>query len=70
MKTHPGVLTTTPSKAQTNESDPAEDRGTSNKISAQQEEKQGLAPEKGDSTALLPTSGGSDVTTDTMDTTT
>ncbi|XP_032439365.1 sal-like protein 2 [Xiphophorus hellerii] len=71
MKTHPGVLTTTPSKAQTNESDPSEDRGTSNKISAQQEEiQQGLAPEKGDSTALLPTSGGSDVTTDTMDTTT
>ncbi|KAM4714102.1 uncharacterized protein FYW61_019173 [Anableps anableps] len=69
MKMHPGVLMSAPSKAQTNESDPSEDRSTANKIAGQQEEKQGPAPDKGDSTDLLPTSGGSDVTTETMDTT-
>lgn len=69
MKMHPGVLMNAPSKAQTNESDPLEERSALNKVSGQQEEKQGLAPEKGDTTELLPTSGGSDVTTETMDNT-
>ncbi|KAM4565529.1 uncharacterized protein V3H82_014644 [Fundulus diaphanus] len=69
MKMHPGVSTNAPGKAQTNESDPSEDRSAATKTSGQQEEKQGLAPEKGDSTDLPPTSGGSDVTTETMDAT-
>ncbi|XP_030287925.1 sal-like protein 2 [Sparus aurata] len=54
MKTHPGALTNTPSKAQTNDNDIVEDRSahSANKNPGQQEEKQGLAksPEKGDST--------------------
>uniref|UniRef100_A0A3Q2QU05 Si:ch211-212k18.5 n=1 Tax=Fundulus heteroclitus TaxID=8078 RepID=A0A3Q2QU05_FUNHE len=69
MKMHPGVSTNAPGKAQTNESDPSEDRSAATKTSGQQEEKQGLAREKGDSTDLPPASGGSDVTTETMDAT-
>ncbi|KAM9426047.1 uncharacterized protein KZ484_015844 [Pholidichthys leucotaenia] len=71
MKTHPGV-TSTPSKAQTNDSDFAEDRSlhSASKNPGQQDEKQGLtkSPEKGESTDPLPM--GSDVTGETMDTTT
>jgi len=71
MKTHPGVLTNTPCKAQTNENDFAEDPGShsTNKNSRQQDEKQGLAPEKGDSSNPLPVSVGSDVAAETTDTT-
>lgn len=67
MKTHPGVLTSTPSKAQTNDNDFAEDR----KSAAQQDEKQGLlkSPEKGDSTDPLPNSVGCDAADEAMDTT-
>ncbi|XP_029310637.1 sal-like protein 4 [Cottoperca gobio] len=58
MKTHPGALTNTPSKAQTNDTDIAEDRcsDSANKNPGQQEENQGSAksPEKGDSTDPLP----------------
>lgn len=54
MKTHPGVQSNTPSKAQTNDTDNAEDRGShsANKNAEQQEENKGLtkSPEKGDST--------------------
>ncbi|XP_061565863.1 sal-like protein 4 [Cololabis saira] len=71
MKVHPGALTNTPSKAQTNESDIVEDRGShsANKNSGEQEEKQGLAQEKGDSTEPLPTSVASDVTVEATDST-
>ncbi|GAA6228128.1 sal-like protein 2 [Lates japonicus] len=73
MKTHPGALTSTPSKAQTNDSDVAEDRRShsASKNPGQQDEKQGLAksPEKGDSTDPLPVSVGSDVAGEPMDTT-
>ncbi|KAM9335243.1 uncharacterized protein ABDE67_020207 [Symphorus nematophorus] len=70
MKTHPGVLTNTPSKAQTNDNDIVEDRSShsANNNSEQQEEKQGLA-EKGDSTDSLPISVVSNVTDEPMDTT-
>lgn len=54
MKTHPGAQSNTPSKAQTNDTDNAEDRGahSANRNAEQQEENKGLAksPEKGDST--------------------
>lgn len=73
MKTHPGALTNTPSKAQTNDNDAAVDRSShsANKNPGQQEEKQGLAksPRKGDSSDPLPVSVGSDVAGETMDTT-
>ncbi|MEQ2202574.1 hypothetical protein XENOCAPTIV_007366 [Xenoophorus captivus] len=68
MKMHPGALTNAPGRTQTNENEPSEDRSTANKISGQQEEKQGLAPEKGDCNDLLPTSGDSDVTAEPLDT--
>ncbi|XP_036969293.1 sal-like protein 3 isoform X2 [Acanthopagrus latus] len=44
MKTHPGALTNTPSKAQTNDNDIVEDRSahSANKNTGQQEEKQGM----------------------------
>lgn len=58
-----------PGKVQTNESDPSEDRSTATKTSEKQEENKGLAPEKGDSIDPLLTSGGSDVTTETVDNT-
>ncbi|XP_070711205.1 sal-like protein 2 [Pempheris klunzingeri] len=73
MKTHPGALTNTPSKAQTNDNDIAEDHtsNSASKNSGQQEEKQGLAksPEKGDSTDPLPISAVSSVAGEPMDTT-
>ncbi|KAM7366345.1 hypothetical protein PAMP_015793 [Pampus punctatissimus] len=72
MKTHPGALTNTPSKAQTNDNDIAEDHGShsANKNPGQQEEKQGLAksPEKGVSTDPLPISVGLDEAGEPMDT--
>ncbi|XP_044197373.1 sal-like protein 4 [Thunnus albacares] len=74
MKTHPGVLTNTPSKAQTNDNDNdiVEDHSShsANKNPGQQEEKQGLAksPEKGGSTDPLPISVGSDEAGEPMDT--
>ena len=69
MKVHPGVLTNTPSKAQTNETDFVEDRGShsANKSSGEQDEKQGLTQEKGDSTDPLSISVASDVTAEAMD---
>ncbi|XP_069025926.1 sal-like protein 2 [Embiotoca jacksoni] len=73
MKTHPGALTNTPSKAQTNDNDFAEDRSShaANKNSGQPDEKQGLAksPEKGDSTDPPPTGVGCDVAGEAVDTT-
>lgn len=73
MKTHPGASTNTPSKAQTNDTDIAEDRSShsANKNPGQQEEKQGLAksPEKGDSTDPPPISVVSSVAGEPMDTT-
>ncbi|KAG7241589.1 hypothetical protein INR49_025509 [Caranx melampygus] len=71
MKTHPGALTSPPSsKAQTNDSDIAEDRSShsANKTLAQQEERQGAA-EKGDSTDPPPVSVGSEAAAESMDTT-
>ncbi|XP_040886870.1 sal-like protein 4 [Toxotes jaculatrix] len=73
MKTHPGALTSTPSKAQTSDNDIAEDRSShsANKNPGQQDEKQGQAksPEKGCSTDPEPNSVGSDVVGEPMDTT-
>ncbi len=73
MKTHPGVLTNTSSKAQTNDNDTAEDCSShsANKNLGQQEEKQGLAksPEKGDSTDPLPVSVVSGAADEPIDTT-
>ncbi|XP_015247267.1 PREDICTED: sal-like protein 2 [Cyprinodon variegatus] len=69
MKMHPGVSMNAPGKVQTNESDPSEDRSTATKTSEKQEENKGQAPEKGDSIDPLLTSGGSDVTTETVDNT-
>lgn len=73
MKTHPGALTNTSSKAQTNDNDIAEDHSShsANKNPGQQEEKQGLAksPEKGGSKDPLPISVGSDEVGEPMDTT-
>uniref|UniRef100_A0A665V773 Si:ch211-212k18.5 n=1 Tax=Echeneis naucrates TaxID=173247 RepID=A0A665V773_ECHNA len=72
MKTHPGALTSTPSKAQTNDNDIAEDRSShsANKTPTKQDDKPGLAksPEKGDSTDPLPISVGPDVAGEPMDT--
>ncbi|XP_039997183.1 sal-like protein 4 [Xiphias gladius] len=72
MKTHPGALISTPSKAQTSDTDIADDRSShsANKNLGQQDEKQGLAksPEKGDSTDPLPISVGSDVVGEPMGT--
>lgn len=69
MKTHPGALTNTPVKAQTNESDETHGSQSTVKTSGQQEEKQGVTPEKGDDIDLLPVSVDSDVTPETTDTT-
>lgn len=73
MKTHAGVLTNTPSKAQTNDNDTAEDCSShsANKNPGQQEEKQGLAksPEKGGSTDPRPISVVSSAADEPMDTT-
>lgn len=73
MKTHPGALTNTPSKAQTNDNDAVVDRSShlASKNPGSQEERQGLAksPRKGDSTDPLPVDVGSDVAGEPMDTT-
>ncbi|XP_042368651.1 sal-like protein 4 [Plectropomus leopardus] len=73
MKTHPGASTNTPSKAQTNDTDIAEDSSSNpaNKNPGHQEEKQGLAksPEEGDSTDPLPISVVASVAAEPMDTT-
>ncbi|XP_049923070.1 sal-like protein 4 [Epinephelus moara] len=73
MKTHPGVSTNTPSKAQTNDTDIAEEPSShsANKNPVQQEEKQGLAQSsgEGDSTDPLPISVVSTVAAEPMDTT-
>lgn len=73
MKTHPGVSTNTPSKAQTNDTDIAEEPSShsANKNPVQQEEKQGLAQSsgEGDSTDPLPISVVSSVAAEPMDTT-
>lgn len=67
MKTHPGALTSPPSsKAQTNDSDIAEDR--SSHSANKQDEKQGAA-EKGESTDPPPVGVGSEVAAEPMDTT-
>ncbi|TDG99697.1 hypothetical protein EPR50_G00196590 [Perca flavescens] len=73
MKTHPGALTNTPSKAQTNDTDIVEDHNShsANKKTGQEEEKQGLAKsfEKDDSTDPLPISVVPSVAGESMDTT-
>nr|XP_019951071.1 PREDICTED: sal-like protein 2 [Paralichthys olivaceus] len=73
MKTHPGALTSTPTTAQTNDNDIAEDHSSrsTNKNPTEQDGKQGLAesPKKGDSADPLPISVSSDVTDKPMDTT-
>ncbi|XP_028285223.1 sal-like protein 4 [Parambassis ranga] len=73
MKTHPGVLTNTPSKAQTNDSDFAEDRSShsANKNPGQQDEKQELAKssEIGDATDPPEINAGSDEAGEAMDAT-
>ncbi|XP_038586009.1 sal-like protein 4 [Micropterus salmoides] len=73
MKTHAGALTSTPSKAQTNDTETAEDHSShsANKNLGQEEEKQGLAksPKKGVSTDHLPVSVVSSVAGEPMDTT-
>ena len=74
MKTHPGASTNTPAKAQTTDTDIAEDHSShsANKNPGQQEEKQGLAksPEESDSTDPLPISvAASSVAAEPMDTT-
>lgn len=68
MKTHPGVLTNTPIKAQAIESDETHSSQSTIKNSGQQEEKPGVIPEKADNTDLLPISVDSDVTPETTDT--
>ncbi|XP_041840437.1 sal-like protein 2 [Melanotaenia boesemani] len=70
MKTHPEVLTSTHCKAQTNENDSVDHPSShiASKKSGKQDEKQGLTPEKADSLAPLPTSDGSDVATEPMET--
>uniref|UniRef100_A0A3Q3WW40 C2H2-type domain-containing protein n=1 Tax=Mola mola TaxID=94237 RepID=A0A3Q3WW40_MOLML len=73
MKNHPGVLSNTPSKAQTNDKDIAEDHSSrsANKNLDQQEEKQGLtkSPEKGGSTDPQPISVAPSAADEPMDTT-
>lgn len=73
MKTHPGALTSTPSKTQTNDNDIGEDRNLSsaNKNPGQQEEKQGLtkSEEKGDGTDPPPISVVTSVADEPVDTT-
>lgn len=68
MKTHPGASTSTPSKAQTNDSDFAEDRTShsSGKNAGQPDESQGpvKSPEKGDSTDPLLSGDVADEATD------
>uniref|UniRef100_A0AAQ4PGF4 Si:ch211-212k18.5 n=1 Tax=Gasterosteus aculeatus aculeatus TaxID=481459 RepID=A0AAQ4PGF4_GASAC len=65
MKNHPGALTSTSSKAQTSDTDIAEDRSslTTNKNQVAKEEEQGLAksPEKGERTDPPPISAASSV---------
>ncbi|XP_041634933.1 sal-like protein 4 [Cheilinus undulatus] len=73
MKTHPGVLTSTPSKAQTNDNNIVEDHSSlpvSNN-QEQQEEEPGLvkSPQKVDSTDPPPVSVASSVADEPMDTT-
>ena len=73
MKTHPGALTSTPTPAQTNDNDIAEDHSShsTNKNPTKQDDKQGLAesPKKGDSADPLPISVGSEVADEPMDAT-
>ncbi|KAF0029175.1 hypothetical protein F2P81_018280 [Scophthalmus maximus] len=73
MKTHPGALTSTPSTAQTNDNDVADDGSShaTNKKTVQQAQKQGSeeSPEKGDSTDPLPIGVAADVAAEPMDTT-
>ncbi|XP_026183610.1 sal-like protein 4 [Mastacembelus armatus] len=72
MKTHPGALTNTPSKAQTSDSDVVDRSSQSaEKTTRQQQERQGStkSPEKGDSTDPPQVSVGSDVAGEPMDTT-
>lgn len=73
MKTHPGALSNTNSKAQTNDNEAVVDRSSNsaNKIPGQQEERQvpAKSPRKEDSSDPLPVSVGSDVAGETMDTT-
>lgn len=70
MKTHPGVPTNTPLKAQTNENDEnRSSHATTRTNSGQQEAKQGTNPDKGDGTDLLPISVDSDMKPETTDTT-
>lgn len=73
MKTHPGALSNTLSKAQTNDNDIADDHisQSATKNPEQQEEKQRLikSPEKGNSTDPQPLSVASSVEDEPMDTT-
>lgn len=73
MKNHPGVLSNTSSKAQTNDKDIAEDHSSrsANKNLDQPEEKQGLtkSPEKGGSTDPQPISVAPSAADEPMDTT-
>lgn len=71
MKTHPGVLANTPTKAQTNDSVITEDQNSHSANKNQQEEKQGStkSPEKSDSTDPLSTSAVSSAADEPMDTT-
>uniref|UniRef100_UPI0037E8CA13 sal-like protein 2 n=1 Tax=Semicossyphus pulcher TaxID=241346 RepID=UPI0037E8CA13 len=73
MKTHPGAMTNTPSKAPTNDNDIEEDHSahSANKNPEQPGEEQLLAksPEKGDSTDPPPASVVSSVADEPMDTT-
>lgn len=72
MKTHPGALTNTSSKAQTNDTETAADPGShSANNPGQQEEKQGLtkSPRKGDGTDPPEISAGSEGAGEPMDTT-
>ncbi|XP_067381418.1 sal-like protein 2 [Channa argus] len=73
MKTHPGALTNTPSKAQTCDIDAVVDRSThsANKNLGQQEEGHGLvkSPRKGDNTDPLAISVGLEMAGEPMDTT-
>lgn len=66
MKTHAGALTSTPSNAQTNDSDTSEDP---NRNTGLKENKQGLvkSPEKGAGTDPLPVSVGSEVVDEPID---
>lgn len=73
MKTHPGVLATAPSKAQTNDSDVAEDptSNSAKKIQGLQEEMQDVSEpaEKGGSRGPTPMDAGGDEASEPMETT-